>query len=83
LLAPLDSTQVIGLSGNERTTLTLDEAMNWTRPVLKKIAMLADPPHDNLDEDGDVLKDNMGFPLAPAQADGTEQGVRDSTLFHR
>lgn len=51
--------------------LSYADAMNWTRPVLKKIAMLADPPHDTMRE---LLDDKLGFPLSWSQSDGTESG---------
>lgn len=54
--------------------LHLDEAMKWTRPTLKKIAMLADPPHDTMREE--ELEDELGFPLERAQTDGTKSGPR-------
>mmetsp|Transcript_32351 Transcript_32351/g.84680 ORF Transcript_32351/g.84680 Transcript_32351/m.84680 type:complete len:559 (-) Transcript_32351:163-1839(-) len=55
-------------------TLTIEVAMKWTRPMLKKIAMLADPPHDTMTED--ELGEELGFPLAGTQADGTAAGPR-------
>jgi hypothetical protein len=62
--------KLIGLKRGQ--TVTLDDAMNWTRPMLKKIAMLADPPHDTMREE--ELEDELGFPVEWSQLDGTESG---------